>query len=260
MPRGLYKKPVEFAGLFERLKATGLSQMEVENRIGMPKGWLKKARAGIYSNRAPLARALERFLVDWEAKHPRKGAKKGSRGSAPALPAASSPVPEPPGLSEAVKGLTETLRTSQDPLEITRASMRLAAARYAEEIAKGDPSPRAAEDLKKASQELRNAETGFLELAKSRGELIERDVAKACMGQLAQEFVRALERLEMRVAAQLDSWLGDPEMRDLDTEARGKIVREWLGTQTRAARLEESQAGKAAELERMLRAEIEDRA
>lgn len=106
---------------------------------------------------------------------------------------------------------------------------------------------------------LRQAEAAYLELEQERGTLIGRDVAMAVMGQIARRFVLALERLEVRAASQVELWLNDAAFRALDSDARGRVVRAWVQTQTRQARLGESEPAAAEEIARLVRVQVEER-
>lgn len=157
-------------------------------------------------------------------------------------------------LEEVDRELLGTLNTSKDEVDLAQASMQLMARRLAREITSGKSDGKAVESLKRSVEELRRAKQSFVDLARERGELIERDVGKACMGQLADRFVKALERVEAGIAAQVDAWWADPAFQALETDVRRRAVRAWIAGHTRAARVEE-----AAELERMVAAEVADR-
>lgn len=102
-------------------------------------------------------------------------------------------------------------------------------------------------------------EADALELARQRGELIERDAAKACMGALARRFVLACQRFEVRNASQVELWLADEPFKQLATEDRARAVRSWTSSQTRQARLAETEPAVWDEIERMVEAEVLDR-
>ncbi|MBX3465297.1 MAG: hypothetical protein KF878_00170 [Planctomycetes bacterium] len=101
---------------------------------------------------------------------------------------------------------------------------------------------------------LRQAEAAYLDLERERGELIEREAARGCMGRLAHRFVLGLERLEVRVAAQVELWLADAAFRELSVDERARTVRAWVAAQTRQARVEQVE-----DLERLIAGEVEER-
>jgi hypothetical protein len=151
----------------------------------------------------------------------------------------------------------QVLASADHPVELVKAAVRLAARRLAR-----DPKAsrsKLLDDLNKAVDNLRLTEQGFLELTIRRGELIERDVAKACMGALARRFVLACERLEVRVAAQVELWLADEKLRALSTDERGRAVRAWVAQQTKQARLGETDDAAREEIEKMIAAEVASR-
>ena len=152
----------------------------------------------------------------------------------------------------------EVLAASDDPVALARVGMRVAARR----LARPDPktsSSKLLEDLTESLGGLRKTEAGYLEMAQRRGALIERDVAKACMAAVTRRFVLACERLEVRIASQMELWLVDPGLRALSPGERVKVVREWVRVQTKQARLGETEAEARAEIERLVANEIADR-
>lgn len=149
------------------------------------------------------------------------------------------------------QALLGELETSVDGPTIARALVRLMARAFARDV-RGGRSPRH-DHAKKALEELRLTEAGWLELERERGTVIERTVARACMGQLANRYKLSLERVETRLAGQVEAWLGDPKFLALPTEDRGRAVRQWITSETRSAREVE-----AIEIERMIAAEIKE--
>lgn len=128
------------------------------------------------------------------------------------------------------------LATSQDPLEVSRAAMRLASRRLAS--ASEDSFADDLESLKQSLSELRLAENGYLELARARELLIEREVAIACIGKVVRINIQVLQLCEARLAAQLEIWMSDPAFRELAAEERARRARAWMVDLTRAARNE----------------------
>ena len=140
-------------------------------------------------------------------------------------------------------------------LNVTRAAMKLAARRVADAAVTGRIGAGDLDDLKKSLQELRQAETGYIELGKQRGELIERSVAKACAGHLALRLIQVLGTLENSIATQVEIWLSDEALKSLSTEQRGRQVRQWFEQQSHAARDQEADA-----IESMIKNEVKEQA
>jgi hypothetical protein len=163
----------------------------------------------------------------------------------------------PEDLADVDRDLIEVLETSTDPVDLARAGVRLAARRYAREAASPEGlSAKAPEDFKRALEELRRCEAEYMVLRRERAELVEREVANALVGALARRSVLAMERLEIRTASQVEMWLHDATFRGLQSDDRARVVREWVKAQTKHARLAESSAEAAAEIERLVAAEV----
>lgn len=161
----------------------------------------------------------------------------------------------PPVVHEARSSAGVGLR-SQNPTERQTAAAEIAA-RYLEKADQDgdfDGVAKALASIARSHEELRRGETDAVALAKEKGTLIERDAAKACMGELASRFVRALERLEARLSTQVEAWISDETFRTGTAEARQREVRAWASKQAIAGRNDE-----AGELEKMIAVEIADR-
>jgi hypothetical protein len=146
------------------------------------------------------------------------------------------------------------------PIERARAALVAASCALADAIeSEGGAAGRDFDSFRTIIDGLRMAESGWLDLQRERLELVEREVAQACMGALARRFVLALERLGVRAASQVELWLNDAEFKAMTSDDRARTVRAWVQTQTRQARLAESEAEAAQEIERMVRAAIAER-
>lgn len=175
-------------------------------------------------------------------------------------PAASPPVaPAPPApTSEADAALLAVLESSSDPVELAEAASQLAARRLARGLALGTPDARAFGDLKAQLEEWRRTAADLLELRQAEGNLIPRDVAKACMGALARRVVNMLDSLGMRLVDQIEVWLVDEQFTGGQQPERARTIRRWAAEVTRAARLSECSDRAREEIEDMIRRELED--
>lgn len=153
-------------------------------------------------------------------------------------------------------GLVEQLRTSDDTLALLSASVQLLSQRLGDGAIDGGVPARVAGDLKNLAQELRVAQEAAFRRAQVMGELISRDAAKACMGALARRFVLALERLESRVASQVELWLTDGAFAAGTVDDRAIAVRAWVRAQTRQARVGESDQEARAAFEAAIATEV----
>lgn len=158
------------------------------------------------------------------------------------------PVPRTEELDE----LRRTLATSKDPEAIGQAHMEL----VARSLAHADSvSTRDVVAMKSALEELRKGAAGYLELRKKKGEVIERDVAKAVMGQFGRRLVAVLERYEVQLPQKIEAWLADPLFTGASAEERARVVRAWSGTMAHDVRKTE-----AGDIERMVVAEVKEQA
>lgn len=162
-----------------------------------------------------------------------------------------------PSVSTAEPEDRKVLSEARDPLDVARAAMRLASRRLADAGPK--ESSRALEDVKRSVEELRRTEEGYVKLALQRGELVERSVAKAVIGAFGRRFVLALERLESRVASQVELWIADPAFVAATVDERGNVVYAWVKRQTSQARLAETEEGAREAIEQLVANEIADR-
>lgn len=170
-----------------------------------------------------------------------------SPGATPATP------PGPPRDRVARAAEVAALRNAGvSPIERARAVLVAASSALADAIDSEEGATGRDFDSFRASLDgLRQAEAAYLELEQKRETLIDREAARAAMGGLARRFVLGLERLEVRVAAQVELWLADEAFRKLSVEERSRAVRAWVAAQTKQGRVEET-----AELDRLIAAEV----
>lgn len=155
-------------------------------------------------------------------------------------------VPETRELDE----LRRVLATSKNPEEIAQANVQLVARGLAtaESLA-----PKDVLSMKAALEELRKGAAGYLELRKKKGEVIERDVAKVVIGQMARRAVAVLERYEVQLAQRVELWLADASFLTAPSEERARIVRAWASSATQDVRRTE-----AEDVERLIAAEVKE--
>lgn len=173
-----------------------------------------------------------------------------------AIAAAEQADPEAHGYSPEVVGLDEwklrkVLETAKDPEVIASTTMQL----VARSIGTSGLSVKSVIAMKAALEELRKGAAGYLEIGKAKGDLIEREIARATMAALCKRFVLALDRIGVRIASQVELWLADEKLRVLSSDERGRVVRDWVDQQTKYARIEESGEG-LQEIDRMIAAEV----
>lgn len=121
-----------------------------------------------------------------------------------------------------------------DPLAIAREAVLRAKTLLDQADAFG--APRALETLKKVLEELRRTQAGELELEERKGELVSVDDVRAVAAKIGRKFVEGLERLEGRLAPQVELWLADPSFRALEPAERMRSIRKWAAGQTSVAR------------------------
>ena len=127
-----------------------------------------------------------------------------------------------------------------EAIDIARTSVQLAARTYAANISQDGAGARDLDNLKRALEELRRSEEGYLDLAERRGNLIQRHVAIAVVGQLVTRMVELLNTVEHLLATQVEIWHEDRRREDLPVEERRALVREWFNDQVRALRTTET--------------------
>lgn len=150
-------------------------------------------------------------------------------------------------------GDLEVLNAGDDPLAVAHAAMKVASQLLAAADVKRAPS--ALESVKRSIEEFRRMQDGALEFAIKKGALIERDVAKAVIGQLGRRAIAVLERYEVQLGSKVEAWLGDPAFRALSSEERVRAVRSWAADQTHALRNLE-----ADDVEKLVATEVKEQA
>ncbi len=127
------------------------------------------------------------------------------------------------------------------------AARQLAAQAYAAAARSGRLGPKEMDGFKKALEEQRRTESGFLELEKKRGRVIAREVCAALCAQLARRCVLVLDQAEATLASQVEIWLSDDELAEMGAQDRQRVIRQWFHDFARGAR----ETG-AAEIEQLI--------
>lgn len=244
--------------LAEALKAAGLPLSK--SRIGqlvLEEWWPPKGPAGWDVEACRAAYRLNVTPPEERAGGlPAVAASPPGASSEPARPIPPAPPPKP--LDARAQALVDTLRRDADPLDMARAAVRLVASKFADGVEARQLGARAVAELTDAMEELRRTEAACLEQARKRGDLIERDVAKAVAGALARRYVLSCERIGMRFASQVELWIADEAFREATSDERGLAVAAWAREQTRQARLAETDDEVRAAIEALVVAELED--
>jgi hypothetical protein len=127
-------------------------------------------------------------------------------------------------------------------LEITRATMQIAARRVARAHHLDVLGPNDLDGLKKSLQELRTAEAGYIDLEKSRRELIPRGDVRLIVAELCGRLVQVLGVLENSIVTEFSVWLADPMIAAMSADERSRLVRDFVMKSTRSARNDEANA------------------
>lgn len=112
-------------------------------------------------------------------------------------------------------------------VEQSKAARQLAAKAFAEAMREGKLGPATIDGFKKALEEQRRTESGFLELQKKRGELIPRAVCLMLCAALARRLIKPLDQVETSLPNQVLIWLGDEELAELGAEDIKRVVKQW---------------------------------
>lgn len=163
--------------------------------------------------------------------------------------------------SAADSDLVRILEMSTDATAVAHASVILAARVLARAHATGELEAigSGTRTVSRALEELRRTEADRLELGVRQGGLIDRDVAKSVVGELARDVKNALRSLVTSLAGQYAVWHRDEAFNAQAPDARDRAIFAWTEQQTDQARLGETEEAKLGEIERRLAAEVERR-
>lgn len=173
--------------------------------------------------------------AQWIALRPQRPDLRKPRGAdAPQVPISlpGNPAPAAPPLAVALEGdplLQELLAGAGDPRAIARAAMILAARQVAQQAQRGAIGPQQLDSVKKSLEELRRSEEAWIDIETRRGQLIERDVARAVCGMMAQRLKDLLDRYINSAATQFEQWNQNSAFcLPANTGGRAREIRVWM--------------------------------
>ncbi len=149
---------------------------------------------------------------------------------------------KPLGVGDLFAGLSTLESSDAAPLDIARQTVRVASQSLAAGIRRGQISTNAVEGLKRALEELRKSEAAWQDLAVRSGELIERSVAKAAIGELVRRLRECFDQLASNLPHQVEHWMADDAIRMASSEERTRIVRSWVDHRCASIRNDEADA------------------
>lgn len=198
-------------------------------------------------------RSKELDLVPYKPVEPRKGRRAApkrypgttSPGGPPPDPSPSeteqpagvpsAPAPEP--LSEEEDAAVATLREASTPLEIARATVKLASHELARARVAGEAMTKAnVGALKQALEELRRTEVEANKTAVKQGHLLPRTVLRATAGRLGRLMLQGVEQWSSDVATKVQLWAADEDFRGQPAAVQRALVQDWARSSQRALR------------------------
>jgi hypothetical protein len=170
----------------------------------------------------------------------------------PATPPRPSISDPPPTEASTAAGddaaLLDVLKSgSASAIDISRAVMQVIARRVARAHQADVLGHNDIDSLKKALQELRNAEADYIQLEEQKRELIPRGEVRVIVTECAMRLIRVLDSLENKLALEFSLWLADPLVAAMTADDRARKIRQHISHLTRTARITE-----ADEIERLL--------
>lgn len=175
-------------------------------------------------------KVIPRKVMVWRTQNIRE--RKPTPEQAQPTSASVMPVAEPTP-EEAARTLASLIANPKSTaLDITRATVFMAA----QQVVKAGASPNSLDALKKTLQELRQAEAGYVELEKSKRELISRPEVVAIVGACCSRLVRAATVLESAIATEFAVWLANPKLKEMAADTRARLVRAFVSKTCREVR------------------------
>jgi hypothetical protein len=113
-------------------------------------------------------------------------------------------------------------------LQLARSAVAVASRRLGMAAAAGNVGSGTMDDLRRALQELRLAEDGYIDLGVKRGELIPVEKAASVAARASYMFVRSLDLLENSIAIEFAQWLADPAIRGMSGDDLSRKVRAYI--------------------------------
>jgi hypothetical protein len=203
-------------------KALGITQARVSQLRKHPwfpkpgsDGWdLDEVRQAIAANRRRYAPASKK--EKGETAPPAESSREIRR----ALP----PTPQPFDDSAIAGPLRVLEDTEASALDHARAARKICAVAFARAASRPEGMGKAADELKKALEEQRRAEKGWLDLERQKGQLIQRSAAIRVATELARQAATTMDAIEAQIASQVEVWIGDREFMDGDALTRQRRV------------------------------------
>ncbi len=128
-----------------------------------------------------------------------------------------------------------------DPVQISRGLVQLLARKISAGISTGTLDADDLEHVKKLMAELRQQESDSLDLQERRRELVPIALVERVCGALASKLVIAAGTIENSIATEFSVWLADPKLKDMDSDARAKLVRDFAAKVCRDVRTAEAE-------------------
>lgn len=243
---------------------------ELDKDAGQITRWTKSGMPHNRIGRNPRYNAAE--CRAWIAEHVHERPDLKKREQAPAMPAAVSPslpllesaalapviVPtKPPQIVPGLPAdhpLMKTLLSNErpNPMAMAEAVLSVATRQVALKAQAGEISAQQLDSVSKALEELRRSQAAWMEISADRGQLIQRDVALAVCGQMAQRLKECVDRIVNSLSQQVEVWTQDPAFSlPTDSTGRNRLVRAWVENFARdIRRLEAEEIDKMIERER----------
>lgn len=154
---------------------------------------------------------------------------------------AAPPDFEAGGESDGNEEFLETMRSGKaSAIDISRVAMQIASRQVAKSVAAGSLNFNDLDGLKKTLAELRQAESNYIDLEKSRRNLIETAEVESIVGACCARLVRVLNILENSIATEFSLWLADPKIAALPADERARTVRDFVARTCRDVRRQEA--------------------
>jgi hypothetical protein len=203
-----------------------LSLRKLAAAIGVDAGQLSKESSRPGFPAGPLYDPAE--VSAWRTLNVRQKTRRATPAPPPQVPAASPAVTVAAAIARAGEddqfvGVLQSGNASA--LEISRAAVQILARNLARAHLQDVMGPNVVDGLKKSLQELRQGEADYIELEKSRRELLPRDEVRAIVGQCVARLVQVLSRIENAIAVEFSAWLADPQIAATPADQRARLVR-----------------------------------
>jgi len=212
-------------------KSARLGLRQLADALGVDKGQLSRE-----SKRAGFPRPIKGTwslgaVQQWRASNVRSRL----RDEAPAAASVA--------LTAEDRALIGTLTAStSSPLMIARASVGLAARKLGAAAQAGRIGAMDLSAMADALRELRQSENAFLDISERQKTVAPIDDVREYVGECITKILLVFERMETSVAAEIESWLGDPTFMSASMDQRMTRVRSWIHNQGNELRRMEAES------------------